>query len=356
MAAPFNIKIDCSNFIAFSRSELDAFLRLDCEKLETFLLDENLVVKTEREAFEALQQWVLHSPTERLAEVPKLLPLIRLNQLEPNYLASTVNNLAVKAGCASLIESAIHRQSLRCDDSAAKFQSKPRKSTTETVANAVAKNTQDETGAVNASLSVGKIGKWGTINFTSMRNGPTTHYDYDSVEFDDVLKPNQFFKSKNLLLSSTSHDGVEASCAVTSFTQQNSHSTNSSERSAEEQPHVSKESPVKRFLTPAARKEYCYPDQNQLISSLSSVVAQATTAYQNLDQMNRESKATLSNLDILLTEARAHIRLYVFTFTYSYLVIPQFGNIHIYLVCNYRHETQTEYSKLETDVATQEIP
>lgn len=50
MAAPFNIKIDCSNFIALSRSELDAFLHLDCEKLETFLLDENLMVKIEREA------------------------------------------------------------------------------------------------------------------------------------------------------------------------------------------------------------------------------------------------------------------------------------------------------------------
>lgn len=136
MAASICPKIDLSNFITCSLEKRDEFFGLSCAELEQFLLDENLVVKTEQEAFDALQQWVMHSPTERLAEVPKLLPLIRLNQLELHYLRSTVNDLAAQAKCVRLIDSAIRRHFLRLDERErlpVTFQTKPRKSATEVV-------------------------------------------------------------------------------------------------------------------------------------------------------------------------------------------------------------------------------
>lgn len=129
-------KIDLSNFIAFAQAESDEFLRLDWTEIGKFLFEENLVVKTEKEAFEALQRWVMHSPTERLSKVPQLLPLIRLNQLDADHLAANVKDFAAKAKCVSLIVSAIQRQSLRMDKRdkfRVKFLTKPRQSATEVV-------------------------------------------------------------------------------------------------------------------------------------------------------------------------------------------------------------------------------
>lgn len=323
----FHFEISCSNFIAFSQSNLDGFFHLDCDKLEQFLFDDNLVVKTEQEAFEALERWVMHSPMERLAKVPKLLPLIRLKRLEPSYLASTVNDFAVKSGCASLVESAIHHQSDRLnreENFAMEFQTKPRKSDTreivETVAKVTKQSKQDDIYSVNTALSIGKIGKWGTASFTSMRS-PSTQYEFPSspephsssseqstAELDTVLKPKKFFKSKNVFPFPTNHKTVaKISYAETSMTPNGQQ--HPAKRCAEELLLVSKEPYVKRFKTPAARKEYCYTDRNQLISSLNTAVAQAATAYQNVEQVNRESTSILSHLDAMMIEAREHIRL-----------------------------------------------
>lgn len=136
MAASVDSKVNMENFIAFAQEKSAEFFCLDLVELGKFLLDENLVVENEKDAFEALHQWVMHSPTERLAGVPKLLPLIRLNQLEPEYLATTVKSFAAEAGIGSLIDSAIQRQSLRLDQRenfAVEFQTKPRMSATEVV-------------------------------------------------------------------------------------------------------------------------------------------------------------------------------------------------------------------------------
>lgn len=128
------IKLDLKNFIEFVQMQNEEFCRLDRAVIEKYLCDDNLLVKDEKEAFDALQQWVLHSPTERFADVPKLLSLIRLNQLESDFLKTTVKQFALEGNCAELIESAIERQSRplhQRDDVTVDFCTKPRKSAIE---------------------------------------------------------------------------------------------------------------------------------------------------------------------------------------------------------------------------------
>lgn len=129
-----SVKLSLKNFTAFVTEQNDQFCRSDCAILEKYLIDDGLVVKDEKEAFDALQQWVMHSPKERFAEVPKLLPLIRLNQLESDFLEKTVKQFAVEGGCVELIKGAIERQNLplhQRDEVIVDFYTKPRKSATE---------------------------------------------------------------------------------------------------------------------------------------------------------------------------------------------------------------------------------
>lgn len=237
----FYIEIDFRNFITFSQSKLDDFFRLDCDKLKKFLSDERLVVKSDKEVFEALEQWVMHSPDDRFAEVPKLLPCIRLGQLDPFYLAGTVKEFANKGGCASMIELAILRKSRRLDQSDnSEFRKNPRRA-------------------------------------------------------------------------------------------------------------------ANRFTTPAARKEYESPDPNKLLDSLTTAVAQATTAYQNIEQTNLQGKSILTSLEILLIEARKYVPLPAYVFIYL-VTMCTITIIHTYLFHSYVQTWESIRSNRADDGSARSTP
>lgn len=103
--------INLKNFItvALKNKNRDKFHNLDCLSMTAFLKDDDLLVENEKEAFDALRNWVMHKPKERFADVPKLLPLIRLNHLESNFLKTKVKDFAVQGQSAQLIKWAIKR-------------------------------------------------------------------------------------------------------------------------------------------------------------------------------------------------------------------------------------------------------
>lgn len=128
--------IDSKNFIAIAlkSKKRDEFHGLDSSSLAKYLKDDALLVENEKEAFDVLRNWVMHKPKERFAEVPKLLPLIRLNQLEPAFLKTKVKDFAVEGNCAQLIKWAIKRQNRPLherDELTVDFCTNPRKSATE---------------------------------------------------------------------------------------------------------------------------------------------------------------------------------------------------------------------------------
>lgn len=127
-------EINLTNFIAFSIEKRDEFNRLSVEEMEKFLRDENLVVTREDEAFQSLQRWLIHSPADRYPAVPKLLPLIRLNQLVSSYLSTTVKAIAIEGKCEPLITSGLQRHRLSLGERekfAVAYCTEPRKTATQ---------------------------------------------------------------------------------------------------------------------------------------------------------------------------------------------------------------------------------
>lgn len=68
------------SYIAINEQDLGM---LSKNQMFSYMEDDNLYVKREEEVYDAFLRWITYDSENRMKFVPELLPLIRLNQLEP---------------------------------------------------------------------------------------------------------------------------------------------------------------------------------------------------------------------------------------------------------------------------------
>lgn len=95
------------NFLRVSQSE--EFLALEYDDLSNLLKRDNLVVTTEEVVFEACMKWVKQDENKRSTVFPKVLALIRLPLLSPQFLVDRVareNLIRSSLQCRDLLDEA----------------------------------------------------------------------------------------------------------------------------------------------------------------------------------------------------------------------------------------------------------
>lgn len=106
----------------------EEFLRMNVEQLSTLLKNNDLNVNSEEDVFKALVKWLNHSD-DRMKYIQSLLPLVKLSQLSPAFIADHVESFCTTLETQKIIMDAFkwqlipERRDLTCDSSV------PRKST-----------------------------------------------------------------------------------------------------------------------------------------------------------------------------------------------------------------------------------
>lgn len=122
-----SLDFTAKNFMEIYQNS-DEFLRMNVDQLSTLLKNNDLNVNSEEDVFKALVKWLNHSD-ERMNHIQMLLPLVKLSQLGPMFIADHVEAFCTTLETQKIIMDAFKWQLIPERRNLAADSSVPRKST-----------------------------------------------------------------------------------------------------------------------------------------------------------------------------------------------------------------------------------
>lgn len=122
-----SLSFTARNFMEIYQNS-EEFLRMNVEQLSTLLKNNDLNVTSEEDVFKALVKWLNHSD-ERMNNIQTLLPLVKLSQLSPMFIADHVESFCTTLETQKILLDAFKWQLIPERRNLADDSSVPRKST-----------------------------------------------------------------------------------------------------------------------------------------------------------------------------------------------------------------------------------
>ena len=122
-----SLSFTAKNFMEIYQNS-DEFLRMNVEQLSTLLKNNDLNVTSEEDVFKALVKWLNHSD-DRMKNIQSLLPLVKLSQLTPVFIADHVESLCTTLETHKILLDALKWQLIPERRNLTDSSSVPRKST-----------------------------------------------------------------------------------------------------------------------------------------------------------------------------------------------------------------------------------
>lgn len=173
-----SLQFTAKNFMEIYQNS-EEFLRMNVEQLSTLLRNNDLNVNSEEDVFKALVKWLNHSD-ERMKHIQMLLPLVKLSQLSPTFIADHVEAFCTTLETQKIIMNAFKWQLIPERRDLTSDSSVPRKST---VGKLLTIGGMDQNkGSINIESYDPREDKWSLL-----KNMPTRRLQFGCALYMDKL-------------------------------------------------------------------------------------------------------------------------------------------------------------------------
>lgn len=174
-----SLSFTAKNFMEIVQKS-DEYLRLNVDQLSILLKNNELNVSSEEEVFKALLKWLQHDESKRKMHIQLLLPLVKLSQLTPVFIADYVESFCTTLETQKILLDAFKWQLIPERRNLAADSSIPRKST---VGKLLTIGGMDQNkGSISIESYDPRENKWDLL-----KNMPTRRLQFGCALYQDKL-------------------------------------------------------------------------------------------------------------------------------------------------------------------------